>query len=216
MHLHGVFRKVVRFAVPRNWSGEAGSSTDKMTSQTTPTLPYESAFLAAVSFDTFLEQVEAHRDLWLGITARLPDLSVDAKTIRDRWQAAGSPVLRLLVLADDWCGDATNTVPILARLIEAAGCVALGIVSRDAAPEVMDRHLTNGGRAIPMVVLLDEDGNPLGQWGPRPTELQTRVQTEWKTLSPEDRYKEVRRWYARDRGRSTVAEVTELLEAAYR
>jgi hypothetical protein len=175
---------------------------------------YEAAYEAAVPFRVFLEGVEAHRDLWLAISARLPDLSLEGGKIRARWEEAGRPILRLLVLADDWCGDATNTVPILAHLMEAAGCVEARIVSRDRFPEVMDRHLTNGGRAIPLAILLDGAATPLGQWGPRPTELQAQVRSQWMPLAPEERYRAIRRWYARDRGRSTVAELVALVESA--
>jgi hypothetical protein len=180
----------------------------------TPARPYAEAFDAAVSFDAFLEAVAAHRDLWIGIAERIPDLSEGGRTIRAHWEGAGRPSLRLLVLADDWCGDAIHTVPLMARLMEASGCVDIRVVSRDAFPAVMDRHLTHGGRSIPMAILLDSDATPLGQWGPRPSELQRQVRAEWLSLDPAERYLRIRRWYARDRGRSTLAELTALVLSA--
>jgi len=176
-----------------------------------PKLDYQAAFDAAVPFHAFLESVEAHRDLWLGIAARLPDLSEESGKIQTAFQTSGARSLKMLVLADDWCGDATNTVPLLARLMDGSDSVDLRIVSRDLFPAVMDRHLTHGGRAIPMAILLSEFAEPLGQWGPRPAELQTLVRSEWKDLAPEERYRRVRTWYARDRGRSTIAEATALV-----
>lgn len=175
---------------------------------------YEAAFAAALPFPAFLASVQVHRELWLGITARLPDLAEDGARLREAFDKAGAPPLRMLVLADDWCGDATNTVPVLARLMEVSESVDLRVVSRDLFPDVMDRHLTHGGRAIPMAILLSADGRPLGQWGPRPTELQALVRSVWKELDPEERYRHIRTWYARDRGRSTVAEATALVMGA--
>ena len=77
----------------------------------------------------------------------------------------------LLVIAEDWCGDASNTVPIIAKLADATEGLELRIIRRDEHPSVMDRYLTNGSRSIPVVIALDEDFRELGHWGPRPAEL---------------------------------------------
>ena len=47
--------------------------------------------------------------------------------------------------------------------------------------------------------------------GPRPSEIQDWVMDEGLGMPSPDRYKVVRRWYARDRGRSTVRELLDLL-----
>jgi Thioredoxin len=85
----------------------------------------------------------------------------------------------LLVLVEDWCGDAVNTVPLLTRLAES-----------------------------------DDDCEERGWWGPRPSALQARVVTEWSALGKDERYRQVRTWYARDRGRTTLDEVVAVLERA--
>ena len=56
---------------------------------------------------------------------------------------------KLLVIAEDWCGDASNTVPVVAKLADAVPGLELRVILRDANPEVMDRYLTNGSRSIP-------------------------------------------------------------------
>ena len=119
--------------------------------------------------------------------------------------------VRLLVIAEDWCGDASNTVPILAKLGDLAHCMEMRVLRRDEHPEVMERYLTNGTRSIPIVIALDGEFNELGHWGPRPTELQTWVQANKATISSAERYKYVRRWYARDKGETTLREVLALL-----
>lgn len=40
----------------------------------------------------------------------------------------------------------------------------------------MDLHLTNGGRAIPKLIVFDENDNKIFQWGPRPVEAQNLLQ----------------------------------------
>ncbi len=44
--------------------------------------------------------------------------------------------------------------------------------------------------------------------------LQAWVCSEGAPMPKEERYKEVRRWYARDRGESTLREIIELLAVA--
>ena len=131
--------------------------------------------------------------------ARIPSW---ARVTLSQWEA-----LRLLILAEDWCGDASNTVPVLARWVEMTPGLELRILRRDEYPAVMDRYLTNGSRSIPIVIALDPDFQELGHWGPRPTELQAWVMANKDRLPAEEKYKQVRRWYARDHGATTIREV---------
>jgi hypothetical protein len=81
------------------------------------------------------------------------------------------------------------------------------VLKRDQNPDVMDRYLTNGARSIPIVIVLNEELEELGYWGPRPGELQQWVMEHKDTMSKEERYKQVRRWYAKDKGAATMREV---------
>ena len=118
----------------------------------------------------------------------------------------------LLVLNEDWCGDAVNTLPYVAALADASPRLDLRVVGRDANPDLMDAHLTGTSRSIPVVIAYDAEFRELGWWGPRPAELQQWVLGPGAALEKAERYKEVRRWYARDGGRTTIAEVVALLE----
>lgn len=115
--------------------------------------------------------------------------------------------LRLLVLNADWCIDSATTVPLLARLAEKVPGICLRVLERDEYPQVMDRYLTDETRSIPLVILLDRDFNELGHWGPRPAELQSWVRARLQDMPKEERLREQRRWYARDRGESVLREV---------
>jgi hypothetical protein len=64
------------------------------------------------------------------------------------------------------------------------------------------------------VILLDEDFVEQGWWGPRPTDLQRWVLEEGLKMDAEERYKTVRRFYARDKGRTTLDEIVTGIEAA--
>jgi hypothetical protein len=157
----------------------------------------------AISYQDFLEGSGSHRGLWEGLyrLARIPEWA----------RAAGSAERRnLLVLVEDWCGDASNTVPVLARWADDSAMIELRILKRDENPDVMDLYLTNGSRSIPIVIVLDEDLNELGHWGPRPRELQQWVMDNRLTLPKAELYPQVRRWYARDKGETTIKEILQI------
>jgi hypothetical protein len=116
---------------------------------------------------------------------------------------------KLLVIAEDWCGDASNTVPIVAKLVDMVPGLDLRVVLRDQHPEVMNQFLTNGSRSIPIVIALTENFEEIGHWGPRPSQLQTWVLANKGILQKGELYPLVRMWYAKDRGETTLKEVLE-------
>ena len=165
-------------------------------------------FASAMTLDEMIDGAKANQDLW--------------RAIRRRAQAPADLVARLrslparrhlLVLSEDWCGDALNTLPALAQLVEAVPHLDMRILERDQNLDLMDRHLTGTARAIPVVMILDEQYRELAWWGSRPAALQNWVKSEEaQRLSNDERYLEMRRWYARDNGRSALEEMTALLE----
>jgi hypothetical protein len=74
-----------------------------------------------------------------------------------------------LVISEGWCGDAAQIVPVLNKLTESSENIHLKIVIRDENLELIDLFLTNGNRAIPMLLIIDESGAVINHWGPRPT-----------------------------------------------
>jgi hypothetical protein len=145
---------------------------------------------AALTFDEFLAAAQQNKELWATMyrLARVPQSFVD--------RVRALPGRRyLLVLNEDWCGDAVNTVPAVAKLASLApDQLELRVLGRDANPDLMDAHLTGTSRSIPVIILLDEDYVERGWWGPRPSELQA--------------------WVVRDRGLSTLEEIVAMMERA--
>jgi len=164
---------------------------------------------SALPFESFLQTARSNVDLWHAIHQRAhvpPDLLARAAALRTRWH--------LLVLSEDWCGDAVNTVPVVARLAQLAGTLELRILARDENPDLMDAHLTGTSRSIPVVMALDSDFVEHAWWGPRPAELQAWFLAVGKTMEKAERYREIRTWYARDGGVSTLGEIVGMLEKA--
>lgn len=164
-------------------------------------LDFRGLWERAISYGQFVEESVEHCGLWEGLysIARVPDWALDA--------VRSSPPLRLLALVEDWCGDAANTVPILARLADVTPHLELRLLRRDENSGMMDRYLTNGSRSIPIVVVLDQEFRELRHWGPRPRELQAFVLENRPIMPKAELYPLVRKWYARDRGVTTLREV---------
>jgi hypothetical protein len=156
---------------------------------------------SALSYEGFVAASDRHKGLWDGIyhIVRVPDWAFQAVPLGTR--------RRLLVIAEDWCGDASSTIPVLARFADAAPGMELRILRRDENPELMDRYLTNGSRSIPIVIALDENHRELGHWGPRPSVLQAWVMENRPLVPKAELYPQIRKWYARDRGETTLREV---------
>ena len=109
-----------------------------------------------------------------------------------------------LVLTEGWCGDAAQNLPILNKIASDTANIDLKIVLRDENLDLMDLFLTNGGRSIPKLIVLDKDNNVLDFWGPRPT-IATKMVTDYKEkngiLDPQFK-QDLQVWYNKDKGKS--------------
>jgi hypothetical protein len=105
-----------------------------------------------------------------------------------------------LVITEAWCGDAANIVPVFDQVERANPAIKVRYILRDENLDIMDQYLTNGGRSIPKMVVLDADGNEIGTWGPRPAEAQA-LMDEWKVqgLPYSEKAEKLQLWYARNR-----------------
>lgn len=108
-----------------------------------------------------------------------------------------------LILTENWCGDSAQNLPYLYKISELNDNIDLKILYRDENLEIMDKYLTNGGRAIPKTVAFDKNGNDLFQWGPRPEEAKILIQ-QWKAEGDTaDQFNEkLHLWYGRNRGKA--------------
>ncbi len=166
-------------------------------------------FLAGEALAELLVRPKPNGLLWDALYKRA---SVPASVV-----ARGAKVRHpwhLLVLSEDWCGDSINTIPVIARLTEAVPLLDMRILGRDANPDLMDQHLTGVSRSIPVIMVLDKDYIESGWWGPRPRPLQQWVVEHGLALPKNERYREVRTWYARDRGETALSELLGIVESA--
>ena len=170
------------------------------------TLDLSALWSKATPYHEFVRDAVTNRELWksMGRIAHVPEWAIAAV------QATGER-FNLLVLAEDWCGDGSSTIPYLAKLATLTRSLEVRVLRRDEHPGVMDRYLTDGARAIPIVIVLNRRLEELGHWGPRPRALQEWVQRARATTGMKPPYPQIRRWYARDKGESVLREVLELM-----
>lgn len=119
-----------------------------------------------------------------------------------------------LVISESWCGDAAQIVPVLNKMAEVSDNIDLKLVFRDENLDLMDAFLTNGGRAIPKLIIAKRDSKEiLGHWGPRPA-LAQKVITDYKNahgVVDENGKTELQMWYTKDKGYEVQKEVMELM-----
>jgi hypothetical protein len=91
--------------------------------------------------------------------------------------------LRVLVLAEDWCGDVVANLPILGRLAKEVGTLDVRVFYRDQNLDLMERWLNQGKyQSIPVFALFDENFRELGHWIERPASVTERRAEERKRI----------------------------------
>src|SRR5437879_8170323 len=83
-------------------------------------LDFRALWDQALIYDEFVKHSTEHCGLWTGVyrLAHIPAWALERACERGR-------TLRLLVLAEDWCGDASNTIPYVAKLGAQAQCLEM-------------------------------------------------------------------------------------------
>jgi thioredoxin-like negative regulator of GroEL len=121
----------------------------------------------------------------------------------------------LLVITEGWCGDAAQIVPVIEKIASTApDKFTLRVVLRDQNIPLIDAHLTNGGRAIPVLLVLNENKELiLPKWGPRPAVLQSLLLQLKQEYTDQLQLAEMLHgWYAKDKTQATQKELLEILK----
>lgn len=119
-----------------------------------------------------------------------------------------------LVIAEGWCGDAAQILPIIKLMAEASEYIDLKIVLRDENEALMNQFLTNGAKSIPKLIVLDENLNLINHWGPRPEAAKNLI-IDYKAqhgIVDETAKIALQKWYLDDKGISTMKEIVAMLQ----
>ncbi|MBC3845502.1 thioredoxin family protein [Winogradskyella echinorum] len=119
-----------------------------------------------------------------------------------------------LVITESWCGDAAHIMPVINKVAELNDHIDYKIVMRDENDALMNQFLTNGGKAIPKLIMIDNETNTVvNTFGPRPTvatNLVNAYKAEHGQLTLEFK-EDLQRWYNKDKGQSTIEDLVNLL-----
>ena len=124
--------------------------------------------------------------------------------------------LTWLIITESWCGDAAHVIPVINKIAELNSNINLRIVFRDENLDLMDKFLTNGGRAIAKLIIINEDTNEVtNTYGPRPSEA-TNLVNEYKTkhgaLTPEFK-EDLQHWYNKNKGQNIIDDMLIMLNS---
>ena len=120
--------------------------------------------------------------------------------------------LKILILAEDLCGDVVQSLPPIIRMLELSQSIDYRIFRRDENPDLMNQYLTEGSKAIPYLVFMDSDFNDLARWGPRPEKCQSIMRDNKGKISMDEIYKRIRSWYGKNGNEPLVSEIMDILK----
>ncbi len=127
-------------------------------------------FEQGLTYEEFKAQMTRNQDRFAANEAGVQVNAADVEAIK----ALGHPV-SALVVAEDWCGDVIDNLPVLGRLAAATGMLDVRVFLRDQNLDIMDHYLNQGQfRSIPVFVFFDQDFAELGHFIERPTSVTER------------------------------------------
>ncbi|HCY7671757.1 TPA: thioredoxin family protein [Staphylococcus aureus] len=131
----------------------------------------ETYFKNSQPLNEYIDGMKTNQDTVLSIyqSFELPEDDSRIKKIKEMNYS------KVLVITEDWCGDAMMNLPILKHISEALN-LEVRMFHRDDDTKLIDQYLTNGkSRAIPIFVFLNDQFEQETVWGPRANEVQKFV-----------------------------------------
>jgi hypothetical protein len=134
-------------------------------------------FDTGLTYDAFKAAMTRNLDR---IKANEEKVSLDPDTLRF-FKGLPRPI-KVVALAEDWCGDVIANLPVLGVLARESGKLDVRIFYRDQNLDLMERWLNQGKfQSIPVFAFFDDDFRELGHWIERPasvTELRAKKRKE--------------------------------------
>lgn len=159
-------------------------------------------FSQGMTFQQYLDQMTTNKDKFLETMAATHVTPEDRAVFADRREK-----LNVLILTEDWCGDALTNFPVLARMVEGAPNVEMRVFLRDQNPDLMDQYLNRGlFRSIPVFVFFDADMQEVARFVERPPKI-----TEYMDQKQLELRRQLRAQHGDEWGRSAAEEIRALL-----
>jgi hypothetical protein len=131
-----------------------------------------------VTYDAFKGALTRNQERFAENESRV---ILDPETVRTFTSL--SPRLRVLVVAEEWCGDVVANLPVLGRLAKEVPTLDVRVFYRDQNLDLMERWLNQGKyQSIPVFVFLDQEFRERGHWIERPASVTERRAAERKRI----------------------------------
>jgi len=176
-----------------------------------------------IDYDTFVENVtehakditdEKHNYIKLNVS-RLKRVkkTLTIKPEVDTFLKSFDKTVYIMVITENWCGDVSHNLPVIQSLADIAG-IKVRMVYRDEDTSLIDAHLTNGGRAIPKALFLNENYEVITEWGPRPNYIQQFIRTELDKPNAvkTEVLEEVQKIYNKDKSQTIQDEMVDIFK----
>jgi thiol-disulfide isomerase/thioredoxin len=125
---------------------------------------FSNQLAAGLTYEAFLERYANpdQRRRWDDVFAAVKLTDAQRETL-----AGFRRELTVLCVAGAWCGDCVNQCPIFEHFVRENGLVQVLYYDRDDHPALAEELSVCGGKRVPSLVFLSEDGYPCGRYGDR-------------------------------------------------
>lgn len=131
-------------------------------------------FEQGMTLQQYLDQMGTNKDAFTRFLSEIEIKPEDRQAL-----AKLGKKLKVLVITEDWCGDALYNVPVLAKLVEGSPNVELRVFLRDKNPDLMDQYLNRGMfRSIPVFAFFDGNMNEVARFIERPPKVTEELEAK--------------------------------------
>src|SRR6266478_10045825 len=160
-------------------------------------------FQQGMTFEQYLNQMGTNKDQFTRFLNEI-EIRPEDKTAL----AKLGKKLKVLVITEDWCGDARYNLPVLAKMVEGNPNIELRIFLRDKNPDLTDQYLNQGiYRSIPVFAFFDENMNEVARFLERPPKLTEQLEKAMLEVRKKLRAENLEAWR-----QEVVSEVRSLLK----
>jgi len=125
-------------------------------------------FSEGMTYDEYKAQMTRNKEKFEENERSVQLAAGDVEAIRK------GPKANVLVLTEDWCGDALANVPILGRLAKETGRFDLRVFLRDQSDDLMSQYMNGEYKSIPVFAFFDDSFREIGRWIERPASVTER------------------------------------------
>lgn len=131
-------------------------------------------FMQGMTFQQYVDQMGTNKETFVKFLSEIKVKPEDREAIR---KLGGK--LNVMVITEDWCGDALYNFPVLAKLVEGMPGVEMRVFLRDQNQDLMDQYLNKEiFRSIPVFVFFDENMNEVARFIERPPKVTEEIEAK--------------------------------------